>query len=346
MTRSAATLARLVLISLLGIFVVGSPAQSKGPLKTSPIAAPILARLSEQESQPPRFRTGIEVVAVDVCVKGRNGQFVPGLSADDFLVLENNAPQKVAFFSAEERVPLAVVLLIDRSQSMRGSKLDRAKAAAGAFLRTLRPDDLVEAIAFNDRASRLFSLSPLWRVERDSMSEAIADLSASGTTGLYEAVTVGLRDLARAQGDRATDYRSAIVVLSDGEDTSSTIEFDDVLEGIRRSGVLVYAISLRTDQHDRWLAPLRELAQFAYDSGGQAVAVRTLESLAPVYQEIGTELRHLYRLAYTPSPSVQDGRWHPISVRVPGKDVRVRARAGYYAARPPLGLAQDLGGKP
>ena len=334
MTRSAATFARLVLMLLLGVFVVGSAAQSPGLPKANSIGSPSFAQPRSLESLP-RFRAAVDVVAVDVCVKGRNGQFLPGLSADDFLILDGNTPQSVAFFSAEERVPLAVVLLIDRSASMSGPKLKRAKEAAAAFLRTLRPDDLVEVIAFNDHTSRLFSLWPLWKVEGDLMSQAISDLSASGRTALYEAVTVGLRDLARAQRDATEDSRAAIVVLSDGEDTSSIIGFDDVLEDVRRSGVLVYAISVRTGKNSRWLAPLRELAQFAYDSGGQAVAVRSLASLVPVYEEIGTELRHLYRLGYVPAPMSQDGRWHSISVRVPGKDVRVRARSGYYAPRPP-----------
>ena len=319
---------------LLGVFVVGSAAQSQDPPKASSIAPPGFAQQRSLESSP-RFRTGVDVVVVDVCVKGRNGQFLPGLSADDFLILDGNTPQRVAFFSAEERVPLAVVLLIDRSASMSGPKLERAKEAAAAFLRTLRPDDLVEVIAFNDHTSRLFSLWPLWKVEGDVMSQAISDLSARGRTGLYEAVTVGLNDLAHAQRDATEDYRAAIVVLSDGEDTSSIIGFDDVLEDVRRRGVLVYGISVRTGEDGKWLAPLRELAQFAYDSGGQAIAVRTLASLVPIYEEIGTELRHLYRLGYVPSPMSQDGRWHSISVRVPGKDVRVRARSGYYAPRPP-----------
>lgn len=337
MTRFLLTLARLLMTLLLGVFVVGSAAPSPGTPKEQPLAAPIPARQRVQEPTP-RFRTDVEVVAVDVCVKGRDGRFIPGLNADDFLILEHNVQQKVTFFSPEERVPLAVVLLIDRSHSMHGAKIERAKAAAAAFLRTLRPDDLVEVVAFNERANRLFPLA----VDHEAAEGVLAGVTARGLTGLFEAVLVGLRDLERAQRSRTVEYRNAIVLLSDGEDTSSLVEFDDVLEDVRRSGTLVYAISLRTDKQDRWLAPLRELSRLAFDSGGLAVAVRTLAGLVPTYEEIATDVRHLYRLGYVPSPSARDGRWHPISVRVPGKDVRVRARAGYYAARP----AQGLGGKP
>lgn len=144
---------------------------------------------------------------------------------------------------------------------------------------------------------------------------------------------VGLRDLERAQHAGLTDHHNALVILSDGEDTSSLVSFDHVLEDVRRSGMMIHAISRRTDERQRWLAPPCALSRLAYDSGGRAVAVQTVADLASIYQEIGLELQHLYRLGFEPAPSIRDGRWRSISVRVPGKDVRVRARSGCYAPR-------------
>jgi len=278
---------------------------------------------------PPRFSSDANAVLVDVCVTARDGGGVPALTAGDFLVLADNLPQDVIFFSGEERLPLAVALLIDRSSSMSGSKLEAAKAAALAFLDTLRPGDLVEVLAFNDRTIRLFPLGSDHAAARRSVS----GLSGQGTTGLFEGVLVGLRDLEHGQRGRSTRYRPALVILSDGDDTKSLIAFEDVLEDVRRSGIVVYAVSFRTDERNRWLAPLREVSQLAFDSGGRAVAVGSAEDLAPVYRQIGAELRLLYRIGFVPTNPGPDGRWHSISIRVPGKDVRVLARSGYFAPR-------------
>lgn len=333
MTRSAPRFARLAAVLAAGFSAMPIVARSPDLLAYPGSDGTSGAAVGQSAPASPRFRSGVDLVALDVCVKGGDGRLIEGLSADDFLIVENNTPQRVTFFSPDERVPLAVALLIDQSQSMYGEKLDRAKLAAVAFIGTLRPADLVEVIAFSARASRLFPLAS----PENAAEQAIAGLRATGTTGLFEATLVALRDLERAQRDRPTEYRNAIVILSDGEDTSSLVAFEDVLEDVRRSGVLVYGLSLRTDERGRSLGPLREISQFAFDSGGQTVAVQNLGSLVPTFQEIGTDLRHLYRLGYVPSPLVRDGRWHSISVRVPGKDVRVRTRSGYYAPRSPMG---------
>jgi VWFA-related protein len=85
---------------------------------------------------------------------------------------------------------------------------------------------------------------------------------------------------------------------------------------------------------DRWLAAPYHLSQLAHDTGGRPIAVRNLESLTSIYEEIAAELRHLYRLGYVPAQAARDGRWHAISVRVRRPDARVRTRTGYYAPRP------------
>jgi Ca-activated chloride channel family protein len=285
----------------------------------------------------PTFRGGVDVVALDVCVKDRDGRFVPGLTAGDFLVLDNNAPRAIEFFSAGSQVPLAVVLLIDRSSSMSGLKMDRAKMAASAFIGMLGPDDVLEIIAFADRTERPLSFS----TDRAAAEQAIAGLSAKGMTVLFESLSIALRDLAEMRRRETTQYRQAIVILSDGEDTKSLLAFDDVLEEARQSGVLIYTVSLRSDANGRALPTPRELFQLANDTGGRAIAIEDPEKLAPVYEEIGAELRHLYRLAFLPTGTANDGSWRRLAVRVPVQAAaRVRTRAGYYAPRPPLRLAE------
>jgi len=281
---------------------------------------------SRPSAQSPRFNAAANAVVVDVYVSARDGGPVPVLAAEDFLLLDGNQPQDVVFFSAEERLPLAVALVIDRSGSMARSKIEAAKEAALVFFDILRPGDLVEVIAFNERPVRLYPLGP----DHAAARRSFAGLSGDGLTGLYEAVLVGLRDLERGQRDRPIRYRNVLIILSDGHDTERLITFDHVLEDVRRSGVMVYAISFRTDEHNRLLAPPRELSQLAFDSGGRAMSVGTAAALMSVYREIGAELQSLYQLGFIPSDPDRDDRWRAISVRVPEKDVRVRARSGYY----------------
>jgi len=266
-------------------------------------------------------------VALDVCVKNRDGGFVRALQPTDFLVLEDRIPQTLEFFEPDGQVPLSVVLLVDASTSMAGAKLTRAKQAATAFLGHLGGTDLVEVMAFNQLTDRRLALSP----DRAAASRAIAELRAGGQTGLWEALIVALRDLQHAERRDAGERRHVILVLSDGEDTSSRVVFDDALEEIRRSGALVYAISLRTNVNDRALPPSTALARLAHDTGGRAVVVHDLETLAPVYEEIAVELRHLYRIGYVPRATTVNGEWRRIAIQLTDRSLHVRTRAGYYA---------------
>jgi VWFA-related protein len=165
----------------------------------------------------PKFRSGVDLVALDICVKDRNGRFIPGLTADEFLVLENNRLRKIEFFSADGGVPLAVVMLVDRSASMADRKLERAKAAARTFIQRLRPEDLLEVIAFGDRADRRLSFS----TDRAAAEQAVAELSAHGATALFDSLAVALRDLEHGRRRAAIDYRQAIIIVSDGEPARS-----------------------------------------------------------------------------------------------------------------------------
>lgn len=285
------------------------------------------AAVLAQTSSTPRFRSGVDLVALDVCVTDREGHFLPALNAGDFLLLDDRVPQHVTFFSAEGKLPLAAVVLIDRSSSMAGPKLERAKAAAVTFLRHLGAEDLGGVIAFNRSADRIVS----FETNAADAAPLIDKIGADGQTALFDAMLVALQELHGARRKSDGPRREALIVLSDGEDTASRLAVDDVDEEVQRAGALVYGVSLRTDEHDRSLPPLREFAKLARDSGGRAIAISDLATLDAVYADIAAELRHMYRLAYVPPASVNDRRWHAVAVRVLGRDARVRTRAGYYA---------------
>lgn len=275
-----------------------------------------------------QFHSDVEMVTLDVCVRDRAGRFVAGLAPEDFLVLEDGRPQQVSIFATAEQLPLNVVLLLDRSASMSGEKLEKARAAAAMFVERLRPDDRLEIIAFNQRAT----VVPSRAVSPDAT--ALAALTARGSTALYDAMVVAAHQVRRGREAAARETRDVIIVLSDGEDTSSLIDFDEVQPVLRRSGALVYGISLRVGPHGEWLGATWPLQQLARDTGALAVGVPRLEMLTDLYAQIADEARRMYRVGYVSSNASRRG-WREVKVRVNAPDSTARTRAGYYAGSRP-----------
>jgi Ca-activated chloride channel family protein len=292
--------------------------------------------------QPPRrapeFKAGVDLVSVDVCVRDASGGFLPDLSAHDFVVLENGVRQHVEFLVPSSAIPLTAVLLIDVSYSMSGAKLGRALAAAAQFAALLRPDDRLAIIAFNRQAKVIHGLDDSPTSATTRLASDIATVmrwrqESNGSTALYDALLVALNELTRARRESSTHTREMVVLLSDGEDTSSRVGFEEVRSVVRRSGALAYSVSLRADDRGQWMGPAWPMLTLARDTGARAVGASDLDALSDLYREIVAEARHLYRIGYVSTDSRRDGQWRAISVRVPTLDARVRARAGYYASR-------------
>jgi VWFA-related protein len=221
------------------------------------------------------------------------------------------------------------VLLLDRSASMYGEKLDRARTAALEFARLLGPDDHLEIIAFNQRATVVQTQGG----HASSWPLALTQFSASGSTALYDAMAVAAHQLSRARRNAEGYTRDLVIILSDGEDTASVVGFDEVLPLLRRSGALVYGLSLRADRAGETLGATWPLQQLARDTGAVAMGVPELDSLPRLYTQINEEVRQLYRLGYVSSDKRADGQWRELSVRVDVPEAKVRTRSGYYAAR-------------
>ena len=276
-----------------------------------------------------QFRADIDLVTLDVCVRDATGRFVDSLTSDKFLVLENGVPQAVTVFEASDPLPLNVVLLIDRSASMYGEKIDRARAAAFEFAKLLHPDDRLEVIAFNQRATVVHTKGG----DPAQWPATLTELSASGSTALYDAMLLAAHQMERGRRAAEGYTRDLIIVLSDGEDTASLVGFDEVLPTLRRSGALVYGLSLRAGRAGESLGATWPLQQLARDTGAVAMGVPQLESLTRLYAQINQEVRQMYRLGYVSSDKHSDGEWRELVVRVDVPDAKVRTRSGYYAAR-------------
>ena len=222
-----------------------------------------------QDTQAFRFRSAVELINVTATVTDASGRFVSGLRKEDFEVYDNEQPQAITHFSSE-RVPVSLGIVVDTSGSMDGVKIAAARGALDRFLfELLGPDDEVFLYRFDSDPE----LVQGWTTDRRRVSEALSRLRPSGGTALYDAVAAAV-PLARTGRHR----KKALVVISDGNDTSSHIEVSALQGMIRESEILVYAIGIdaQPETSTPWSGRDEQgLLQFA-SAGGQRQRPRPL----------------------------------------------------------------------
>lgn len=279
-------------------------------------------------SQQPAFRAGVDVVSLNVTVTDRSARFVTDLSQESFLVYEDGVLQDVTYF-ARQQLPIALALLVDTSASM-DEEMATAQEAAIGFAQRLNPDDLAEIIDFDSRVDILQAFTnDIYQLER-----AIRQTSAGGSTSLYNALYISLKEIGKAPLRVEDVRREAIVVLSDGEDTSSLVTFEEVLDLAKRSETAIYSIGLKVDEGG---SGFREadfvLRQLAQETGGRAFFPDDADDLASIYEQISDELSNQYSLGYVSANPLRNGRWRRIVVRLDRDDVFARTKQGYFGPK-------------
>jgi Ca-activated chloride channel family protein len=304
-------------------------------LATSSLAVlvAIAARVFAQTPQPPpTFQAGVEVIRLSLSVTDGHNRLISGLSEGDLAVYEDGVRQDVSFFTREP-LPLSVALLVDGSASME-EKLPVAQEAGVRFVATLRPGDLAQVVQFNDRTTILQDFT----TDHAALVAALRRTQPSGSTVLYTALYIALKQM-RSQGNPEAPRRRAIVLLTDGEDTASTVDDEQVLELARQADVGVYVIALRGEHAlDRQRLAFAQATYFltavTRDTGGEAYFPSELSELNAVYGRIADELRSQYTVGYVSGNDRRDGKWRRIVVRARARgDLRVRHKLGYYAAK-------------
>jgi VWFA-related protein len=307
-------------------------------------SALLLVIVSAVGAQPPAadrasqrlFRSGTQLVSLSVTATDPNRQPVQGLRAEDFVVLEDGVEQPLEFFESAE-IPLDLILLVDASSSMT-DKMDVVHEAAIGFVKTLRPGDRGALVAFADGVHVIQPLTS----DGAALEQAIRRTTARGATALHNALYISLKQFGRGARQRGDLRRQAIAVLSDGEDTSSLVSFDDVLALARKSGVSIYPIALQAKGAAARLAASGQRRYFseaeysmrtlAQETGAQAFFPLQIFELKSIYATIAQELSSQYSLAYAPIDGRFDGRFRKITVRVPSRpEIRLRTRTGYTA---------------
>jgi Ca-activated chloride channel family protein len=278
----------------------------------------------------PSFRAGVDLVSLNVTVTDGTARYITDLTAQDFNVFEDGVKQEVTFFN-RTNLPIALALLLDTSASME-AKLTTAQEAAIGFSRKLRSQDLAEVIDFD---SRVVVLQNFTNAIGD-LEQAIRKTSAGGSTSLYNAVYIALKDLKKVVAKNVDEIRrQAIIVLSDGEDTSSLLPFEEVLDLAKRSETAIYSIGLRADGPSTSSRGFKEaefvLRQFSQETGGRSFFPNQIGDLTNVYGQIADELSSQYTVGYTSRNPKRDGSWRRLVVRVNKPNLTARTKQGYFA---------------
>jgi Ca-activated chloride channel homolog len=278
--------------------------------------------------QGPSFRAGVDLVSLAVTVTDPGGRYLRTLEQTSFDVFEDGVRQDISFFN-RSNLPIALSILMDTSASME-DKLGVAQDAAVGFISRLRSQDLGQVIDFDSRVS----IAQGFTNSVNDLEQAIRKTNAGGSTALHNAIYIALKELKKIRARGTEDVRrQAIVVLSDGEDTSSLVSFEEVLDLAKRSETAIYCIGLRSGTPDRNRGfneadfVLRQLAQ---ETGGRSFFPKAAVELSGIYERIAEELSSQYLIGYSSRNPKRDGSWRRVVVRVSEPNATARTKQGYY----------------
>jgi VWFA-related protein len=292
-------------------------------------ASLVPARAQEPAQAPPRpqvkpftLEVDVDVVSVTAVVFDKSGKPLRGLGPKDVTLYEDGVKQEVSYFreassagDPSERVPLSVVLVLDTSGSMK-EHMHFLQEAVLNFVYKLEDVDSALVVSFNESVKG----SAEFTGDTDRLERFVEGLQAWGGTSLYDATQYALGRVKDAPG------RKALVVFTDGADTTSTLQDKDVVAYARSVEATVYCIGFKGPGSRGFLH------RIAADTGGQYFSPDKVGELIKVFNEISSELKNHYLLAYTPSRPA-DGSWREITLKVDRPDAQVRLRKGYFAIK-------------
>lgn len=275
------------------------------------------------------FRTAVDVVTIQASVRDTRGRVVGGLTSTDFEVRDNGQLRPIVSLRADRDSPLSVAVLVDMSGSMRiGSKIPMTRQAYDAVLSQLRDGQDEAALYTFDAAlhqRRAFSR------DLSAFKDALAEFEAFGTTSLYDAAAAAAQQLAA----RSATHK-ALIVLTDGADTSSTMTARELSALASSIDVPVFVVAtvpsvdqrLIMESSSRSTASHADLRDLAAWTGGQFIFASTLVETVVAASKLITELRQEYILAIEAADARE---WRRLEVRVRRPATVVKARTGYFA---------------
>ena len=302
----------------------------------------------EEKQQKPKSQTALRVavaqVRVDVTVRTKKGALIQGLQKKDFKIYEDKVEQEIVNFTSIE-APITVVMVTEYSNVLPWEMLYEAWLASHIFVEEMRPEDWLAIIAYDLRPEILVDFTQNKFEAFDSLRRL--NYPGFSESNLYDAIFDVLDRLEEVEG------RTAVVLISTGLDTLSRKNMDEALERVKKTHVVIYALSL--GQHFRTMYDVRMSASrrhdfyradavlkaFAKSTGGDSFFPRYVGDYPDVFQTIATMLRHQYSISYVPSNTNKDGKFRKIKVEAEvdlddnGKrdKVKVNHRQGYLAEK-------------
>lgn len=295
------------------------------PLLSKLIAIAALGGLMLAQ-EAPTFTSDTRLVVLHASVIDKNGTLLTKLPKESFKVYENNVEQQIRQFLRED-VAVSMGLVVDNSGSMR-DKRQKVETAALALVKASNRSDEVFIVNFNDDAF----LDVPFTNDVKKLEEGLTRIDSRGGTAMRDALSMSL-DEVREKGKR---YKKVLLVVTDGNDNTSLITLEKLLEKAHRAEVLIYAIGLLNEEERREAAKAkRALTALANASGGIAFFPKELAEVEKIALDVANEIRNQFMITYSPTNSASDGTFRQIKVTVnaPGRP-SVRTRTGYYATPP------------
>jgi len=332
------------MLGFLAAVAAVSARQAQPPAPQSP--APPPADVAAQVDRQGAIVRNVNLVEVLFSVVTKHDKLVTDLNKENFKAFDDGVQQEITSFSQPTDLPLRIGMVLDTSNSIRERlKFEQDAAIDFIFNALRRGKDQAFLMTFDDGPQIIKDFTG----DTGDIRDTILKQRAGGGTSLYDAVYAASNHLLKNSPlppGPNPDVRRVLVVISDGDDNSSSRSRGESVEMAQRAGVIIYSISTSTD----WITtedekdPARRinrkyekgegdqvLEQLALETGGRAFFPYKVDDLGQSFLDIGDELRHQYALAYSPAGRSADGKYHKIRIQTDRKDVLVRARKGYYS---------------
>jgi Ca-activated chloride channel homolog len=286
---------------------------------------------SQDQSEPVgTLRVDVKLVNVFVTVTDAHGSPIGGLTKENFVLAEDGREQKISVFNKESALPLSIALAIDTSLSTRHD-LPLEQVSAKRFVHTiLRPVDALSVYGFSEV---VHESTPGFTADLKRIDDGIDHIRPGAATALYDAIYLVSRALDPRKG------RKVIVLITDGGDTISKVDYKEAVRAAEEAEALVYSIIIVPIENSagREIGGEHALIQLSEDTGGKYYYATSIAQLDEAFRKISDELRTQYLLAYYPSQRTSFSEFRRIEVKVAGvtdaSAYRVRHRAGYYTVK-------------
>jgi len=287
-----------------------------------------------------RLKSDVLLINVVATVVDGKGRTVPNLTSDDFILEEDGQPQTIQHLLPSADLPISIGVIIDASGSMQ-SKIRTAQRAIDRFFSMIHKEDEIFLMTFAMRASLIADFTS----DRTKLTNALlTGVNVGGGTALYDSLYQALQKVKQGRYQK-----KAVLIVTDGEDTTSVTRFDKALENIREADMLVYSIGIKgapefdlgadpsargstASSRNSTTVDMKVLNRFAEASGGKAWEISEAafgKNMDAVLETIAAELRSQYSIGYYPNHPVKDGKWHSVRIRAKNPDYVARARKEY-----------------